>query len=626
MYFTTDDLRHINSMTKYPSIETYHKLDPSNGMLTEESTDFGDSVVFCTEKIDGCLVSTTRISMADGSRRHISKVQVGDEVLGVDQLGRIVATPVVNTFNNGRAERWMKVVGRRAHAGRGSSFFAVICTPNHRFWDPEREEYVLAEKLAVGDSVLSLRSELGLTPCQKSVLLGKLLGDGHLQRAAAGSMSVVWGHREADRDYVAWTSRALADLASDSTRTLTSGYGSTIHTARTTFHPSIAEHFGSMVERGTKRVPEWIADALDPIALAFWYMDDGSLITQEGQEDRATLSTCAFDGRDLAVLMQGLARLGIKGELMNADHHPVIRFNSAAAEQLFLLVAPYVPPVMQRKLPERYRGHDGWLPPVGHRQFQTSLVTQVVERVEYDPKHVSSSRYDLETGTHNFFANGILVHNSNARIAVFPDGDWVIGSREELLTARDDRIANPALNIVGAVRHVAEELAGRGFKVPTVFYGEVYGGGIGGQWKNYANVKGQHGFRLFDVAEIHGYDDMLTWPIERVAAWRDGGGQHWHTEDGIQHYAGAAPGIAIAPRILALDASELPRSVELMHNLLADVVPQTAVALGGEPGKAEGLVLRTYDRSVIAKARFEDYHRTLKRRNKTAAKPATKEH
>jgi hypothetical protein len=36
--------------------------------------------------------------------------------------------------------------------------------------------------------------------------------------------------------------------------------------------------------------------------------------------------------------------------------------------------------------------------------------------------------------------------------------------------------------------------------------------------------------------------------------------------------------------------------------------------LGGGLGKAEGVVVRTPDRSVIAKLRFEDYDRTLRAR------------
>jgi hypothetical protein len=49
---------------------------------------------------------------------------------------------------------------------------------------------------------------------------------------------------------------------------------------------------------------------------------------------------------------------------------------------------------------------------------------------------------------------------------------------------------------------------------------------------------------------------------------------------------------------------------------VAEHLPGTRVALdGGAGGRAEGVVLRTADRSVIAKARFQDYRRTLKRRS-----------
>ena len=47
------DLRKLNSMTKYPSIPTYHKLG-QKGRLTEElNCDFSGETVIATEKIDG---------------------------------------------------------------------------------------------------------------------------------------------------------------------------------------------------------------------------------------------------------------------------------------------------------------------------------------------------------------------------------------------------------------------------------------------------------------------------------------------------------------------------------------------------------------------------------------------
>ena len=41
----TADLKAINSMTKYPSIPTYHALDPRDGSLLEETIPFSGMVI-----------------------------------------------------------------------------------------------------------------------------------------------------------------------------------------------------------------------------------------------------------------------------------------------------------------------------------------------------------------------------------------------------------------------------------------------------------------------------------------------------------------------------------------------------------------------------------------------------
>jgi hypothetical protein len=50
----TTNLEKLNSMTKYPSIETFHQLNPQGGMLTDQSMAFaaGDTI-HVTEKVDG---------------------------------------------------------------------------------------------------------------------------------------------------------------------------------------------------------------------------------------------------------------------------------------------------------------------------------------------------------------------------------------------------------------------------------------------------------------------------------------------------------------------------------------------------------------------------------------------
>ena len=73
--------------------------------------------------------------------------------------------------------------------------------------------------------------------------------------------------------------------------------------------------------------------------------------------------------------------------------------------------------------------------------------------------------------------------------------------------------------------------------------------------------------------------------------------------------------LSLTPRLFSIAAGELPRSIVEMSAFLQDKIPVSQSTLDREAGgHAEGIVLRTPSRSIIAKVRFEDYERTLKRR------------
>lgn len=203
------------------------------------------------------------------------------------------------------------------------------------------------------------------------------------------------------------------------------------------------------------------------------------------------------------------------------------------------------------------------------------------------------------------------VDGTNSRIIVLPDGSYLLGSREELLYARGDLIGNPALGIVAALRDLAERLRESTDRI-TVYYLEVYGGKVTAGSKHYTASR-QVGHRLFDVAVLDDHAEVATWPAERVAAWRDGGGQRFLPEPELLARA-EAHGLPTVPRLDTVDGADLPREIDKMHALLTERLPQTLVALDGPAGNSEGLVLRSLDRSAIAKARFQDYARTLRRR------------
>jgi hypothetical protein len=205
------------------------------------------------------------------------------------------------------------------------------------------------------------------------------------------------------------------------------------------------------------------------------------------------------------------------------------------------------------------------------------------------------------------------VDGTNSRIVVVPGGRYVIGSREELLYAKGDLIGNPSLGIVDALREVADRLSTVDTEAIRVHYFEVYGGKVTAASKQYTGDR-RVGYRLFDVAVLDDYATQLDRPTAQISAWREAGGQTFVTEDVLAELA-ARDHLSLTPRLFTVDAADLPTAVDKMRDFLRERLPATRSAIDeGAGGQAEGIVLRSGDRSVIAKARFQDYERTLRRR------------
>jgi hypothetical protein len=205
------------------------------------------------------------------------------------------------------------------------------------------------------------------------------------------------------------------------------------------------------------------------------------------------------------------------------------------------------------------------------------------------------------------------IDGSNARVICLPDGSYLLGSREELLYARGDLIGNPAQGIVDAMKAQAERLCASVEDAVVVYYFEVYGGKVTSASKQYTGEQ-RVGFRLFDAARIPDYDAHLARSPQEIASWRDHGGQPFADEAALHQTAGRFE-LALTPRILEIAAADLPRTVDATLAFLQAAIAETQCALDDQAGRRpEGLVIRTLDRSCIAKLRFEDYERTLRRR------------
>lgn len=375
--------------------------------------------VVLTEKLHGCLESTTLVTMADFSKKKISQVKTGDMVLGRADDGTIVPSKVIEKFNNGRADEWLKITGKIKGIAKSGGKFVVTCTPEHRFWSSFAQQFVRATEMSVGDNVEYLTNDLELTPLQKQVVIGKILGDGNIR-----DNYLTFSHEKSYEDYIRWTLKCLGSIASPTIQTWISGFGSDMLRAYTGSFRSIGQFARQFYNDKRKFVPSSLVDMTTPIAIAFWYMDDGSLNHTDGSNDRAIFATQSFTDDDCLILIKCLEKFAISARIQkNTKNQNTLVLNADDAELMFLLIAPYIAPSMQYKLPERYRGAT-WAPAETANEYKAKLNRISISTIEsFVPQN--KTKHDLETETHNYFASGILVHNSNA--AYCHDGEklWV---------------------------------------------------------------------------------------------------------------------------------------------------------------------------------------------------------
>lgn len=210
------------------------------------------------------------------------------------------------------------------------------------------------------------------------------------------------------------------------------------------------------------------------------------------------------------------------------------------------------------------------------------------------------------------------VDGENSRIILLrtPDGeiDYLIGSREELLYAKGDRIGNPYGNIAEFLKPLAEQLSTSSFTdenwALAVIYQESYGGKTKAS-KNYSDRKTQS-YRAFDLftLDLETLDELLSLPPEKLAEWREHGNQPFYADEAKQATFERL-GLQAAPLLETVEGSEFPTSLADTFAYLKKF-ETTQVGIDSA-GRAEGIVVRTADRKQIRKIRFEDYERTFRK-------------
>lgn len=207
------------------------------------------------------------------------------------------------------------------------------------------------------------QASLKLTDVQRELLVGTLLGDAHLETRTGRTYRLKIEHSLKQQSYVLWLAtqfhawllkpaheRAHTSMIRGEEKTHQKFLFTTVSSAAFRFY---AQQF---YEARRKIVPRTIARMLTPLALAVWYMDDGSIKSRHHRS--AFLNTQGFDDVSIERLQSALfVRYGIKTTIRTGRDGKQIYLVSETAEKFFTLIQPHVIPEMEYKIPQVWLTH-----------------------------------------------------------------------------------------------------------------------------------------------------------------------------------------------------------------------------------------------------------------------------
>jgi uracil-DNA glycosylase len=354
-----------------------------------------------------CLRYTAMVQLGDGSWERIGRLvraRYDGDVMSVDAEGRLVPRRVIGWHESPLGGRRVFRLTYRSAKNAGSGKVSIELTGDHEVLTDEG--FVPVEELEPGHRIATGQ---GLSPIQRDVVVGTLLGDGSMK---AGSSYLAFGHSASQREYALFKAGLLSDL---DPRVQDLRVGAVVGgereyqvvQVRTLADRSLRTLRGEFY-RPTKRVPAWVSEELNARMLAIWFMDDGHTRIRPGRSPLAEIATCGFPEEDLRALRQGLLRLGLPAKTLRGR----LYFDVVATRSLSQLVAPYVPPPMRYKLHPEVAATIPFDParfePEPREVFYDEAETEdITDRLRTDTTFFC---LDVE-GTHNFVTAGGVVHN-----------------------------------------------------------------------------------------------------------------------------------------------------------------------------------------------------------------------
>ena len=417
------------------------------------------------QKVDGCFSSFNLVTMSDGSQMRFSDVyksiKRGEElfVLSYNQENHCVEKDKIVAVKKKLSEpsEWLTITtrgqncycgtkpkittqGRKSFGGRKKT----VVTKNHSFFVLDNFSIIekSADELNIGDTLLTRYP--GFSPIVEQVLIGSLLGDGYIgsshpnSKTEAKSLTIT--HSAKQKDYLLFKESLLHDELPG--RLKEAKYTNSYSTEKVVFwslsNPALNPYdYISYNENHKKTITIELLSKLDWLGFAIWYMDDGSL-NSACKSNSIHLHTERYTKEEVECIVKYFNSVGYKCYLREYRGYYMVNFSTQSSDEIWKKIREFIPDSMQYKLPIRHRGFfNKNFAKNFDNERKDSLVPIVITNIEEGITCVAAGqrvknhyKYDLQTEkNHNYFCNGLLVHNSLIKVAYWErKNKWVIST------------------------------------------------------------------------------------------------------------------------------------------------------------------------------------------------------
>lgn len=197
------------------------------------------------------------------------------------------------------------------------------------------------------------KKTLTLKKLQREILVGLMLGDGHLETQNNGKTYRLKVEQSANKaEYVSWLYENFENFVLNKPKIKDrerNGVAAKSIGFATLSHGSFRFYAQQFYASGKKVIPKIIGKLLTPIGLAVWFMDDGSIKSKFHKAK--ILNTQCFDKKEVLMLIQILKnKFGINAKLREQKDGCQIYILSESMDKFKKIVEKYIIDSMKYKL------------------------------------------------------------------------------------------------------------------------------------------------------------------------------------------------------------------------------------------------------------------------------------